>query len=324
MSTVSFPRKVLIIRFSSMGDIVLTTPVIRCVKNQLNAEVHVLTKPEYTSLLNQNPYIDKIRILQPTLSQTVLDVRREKYDLIIDLHNNMRSRIISAISRSRIIRYDKLNLLKWLMVRFKINRLPAGKHLIDRYFEALKPVGIVDDGMGLDFFIGPEDAETAHQLISNLRYQVLILGATYYTKRIPANKCEEIISSSPLTTILLGGKDVQETAKTLSERFPQAVLNYCGQLNVGASAAVIRHAVKVYSGDTGMMHIAAALQKELIVLWGSTIPEFGMFPYYGHHNEPKNINVEVKGLSCRPCSKLGFNTCPKKHFKCMNGITIPI
>jgi ADP-heptose:LPS heptosyltransferase len=306
-----------------MGDIVLTTPIIRCVKKQFRAEVHVLTKTAYTSLLEQNPYIDRILTLQPSLLHTITEVRREKYDLIIDLHKNIRSRFIAIFSGSASIRYDKLNFSKWLMVRFKINRLPTGKHLVDRYFEALKMQGISDDGMGLDFFIKPEDADIAKQMVSGITYQVLILGATYYTKRIPVNKCEEIISSTTLQTVLLGGKDVLDIAKVLAVKYPQKVLNFCGTLNVGTSAAIIKDAKRVYSGDTGMMHIAAALQKGLVVLWGSTIPEFGMYPYYGQQNIPKHSNLEVKGLSCRPCSKLGFDACPEKHFRCMNDIHIP-
>lgn len=316
-------RKVLIIRFSSIGDIVLTTPIIRCVRKQVGAEVHVLTKNEYTSLLEHNPYIDRILTLQPKLSKTALDVRQEKYDLIIDLHKSLRSRLITAFSGSASIRYNKLNFSKWLMVRFKINRLPIGKHLVDRYFEALNTLGIFDDGMGLDFFIKPEDADVAKQKVTGFPYQVLILGATYYTKRIPFNKCEEIISSTTMQTVLLGGKDVNEIAKALAIKHPQKVLNFCGTLNIGTSAAILTDAKKVYSGDTGMMHMAAALQKELVVLWGSTIPEFGMFPYYGKQNVPTFTNLEVKGLACRPCSKLGFNACPEKHFNCMNGIHIP-
>lgn len=251
------------------------------------------------------------------------DIRREAYDLVIDLHNNIRSRLISSVSGAPTIRYDKLNLYKWLMVRFKINRLPTDKHLVDRYFEAINIAGITDDGLGLDYFIRQDDADAAFQMVSHLRYQVLILGATYYTKRIPIQKCEEIISTLPLTTVLLGGNDVLETAQVLAEKFPQNVVNFCGKINLGTGAAIIKQAQKVFSGDTGMMHIAAALQKDLIVLWGSTIPEFGMYPYYGKSNVPKSIHLEVKGLSCRPCSKLGFDSCPEKHFRCMNEIRIP-
>jgi len=315
--------KILIIRFSSIGDIVLTTPVIRCAKKQLHAEVHFLTKPQYAAVLQENPYIDRIITLKSSISETMRDIRREAYDLVIDLHNNIRSRLISSVSGSPAIRYDKLNLLKWLMVRFKLNRLPIGKHLVDRYFESLHICGITDDGMGLDYFIRQDDADAAIQMVSQLKFQVLILGATYYTKRIPVRKCEEIISASPLPTVLLGGKDVSETARELAEKLPQSVVNFCGVINLGTSAAIMQKAQKVYSGDTGLMHIAAALQKELIVLWGSTIPEFGMYPYYGKNNVPKSIHLEVKGLACRPCSKLGFAKCPEKHFRCMNDIQIP-
>jgi len=310
-------NKILIIRFSSIGDVVLTTPVIRCLKQQVDAKIHYLIKPTFAHIIHENPYVDKIIRLKESLTETISDLKSENYDLIIDLQKNMRSYRIGIALQVKTIRFDKLNVRKWLSVKFKWNLLPENKHLVDRYFDALEPLGIKDDGIGLDYFIMPEDEFDAQELIKGIKYQVLVLGATYFTKRIPKEKCIDIISAYPGHTLLSGGQDVADLAKELSMMFPEKVIDYCGKVGLGVSAGFIKHSSKVVTGDTGLMHIAAALQKEVVVLWGNTVPQFGMYPYYGHKNTEKHTNIEVSGLSCRPCSKLGYESCPQGHFRCM-------
>jgi len=315
-------NKILVIRFSSIGDVVLTTPIVRCIKKQLNAEVHYLIKQDFAHVIHENQYIDQIHHLKENINDTISLLKNESFDLIIDLQKNFRTyRICSALG-CKTIRFDKLNISKWMAVNLKFNRLPSEKHLIDRYFDALNDIGIHDDGLGLDYFIMPEDEYDAQGLVNGIRYQVLVLGATYYTKRIPKEKCEEIIALSDKHTVVLGGKDVSELANELADLFPAKVLNFCGKIGLGVSAGIIKHAKKVISGDTGLMHIAAALQKKIIVLWGNTIPEFGMYPYYGYKNEDRHTDHQVNNLPCRPCSKLGFDRCPKGHFRCMMDIVI--
>lgn len=315
-------KKILIIRFSSIGDVVLTTPVIRCIKKQLNAEVHYLIKQSFAHVIHENPYIDRIHYLKEDLGETIEILKSEEFDLIIDLQKNFRSlRICSALG-SKTIRFDKMNVRKWMAVNLKINRLPTDKHLVDRYFEALQEIGIQDDGEGLDYYIMPEDEYDAQGLVSGINYQVLVLGATYFTKRIPKEKCEEIIAITEKHTVLLGGTDVSDLAAELAGLFPEKVINFCGKIGLGVSAGMIKHAKKIITGDTGLMHIAVALQKEVTVLWGNTIPEFGMYPYYGFKNNDRHIDLQVQNLACRPCSKLGFDHCPKGHFRCMLDISI--
>ncbi len=298
----------------------MTTPIVRCLKQQTNAEIHFLVKPGFAHVIHSNPYIDKTKTLHEDINETIRDLKHEKYDLIVDLHKNLRSYRISMALRVNSVRYDKLNFKKWLFVTFKKDILPKDKHLIDRYFEALKPYGIYDDGYGMDFSISQEDDKKAMEIANGTSYQILVLGATYYTKRIPEEKCAEIIEHYSGLTILTGGKDVSEMAGRLAERYPEKTLNTAGSVSLGVSAALISHSQRVVTGDTGLMHIAAALQKEIIVIWGNTVPQFGMYPYYGHKNTPKHIHKQVLNLQCRPCSKLGFNHCPKGHFKCMNDI----
>lgn len=310
--------KVLLIRFSSFGDVVLTTPLVRTVKIQLDAEVHYLIKPKFIEAICANPYIDNIHLLGDNYEATIRLLKKENYDLILDLQKNLLSYRISTRIGVKTLRFDKLNIKKWMAVKLKWNALPAQKHLVDRYFEAFTNIGIKDDGLGLDYFMKSEDAAAAETEVKNLgNYAVLVLGATYYTKRIPIEKCRELITSISHPVVLLGGEDTKEVADVLTEAFPKRVLNYCGKVSFGVSAGIIKYANLVITGDTGLMHIAAALQKPMFVLWGNTIPAFGMFPYYGYKNIDKAINSEVSELSCRPCGKLGFDKCPKGHFKCM-------
>lgn len=309
-STSSKTKKILLIRYSAIGDIILTTPVARWLKLQLNAEVHFLTDKKNINLLSNNIYIDKIISSTGSIRSDRSMLANEKYSIVIDLHKSRRSRLTTLFWSMPIISFDKLNVKKWLAVNFKMDILP-NKHLVDRYAESLKTIGIVNDGQGLDYFM---DQTT---FVPNLpkSFHALILGAAHFTKRIPLNKCLEIIKESPLPVALLGGKDVADIALLLNN-LPNTI-NFIDKLSIDESAFVLSQAVTVVTGDTGMMHIAAALKKPMIVLWGNTTPEFGMYPYYGDENKIGYINKEVK-LSCRPCSKIGFEKCPKGHHKCMN------
>jgi ADP-heptose:LPS heptosyltransferase len=118
---------------------------------------------------------------------------------------------------------------------------------------------------------------------------------------------------------LLGGKEDAAIAEQVYQLHKNNTINLCGKLNLNQSASIIQQSHKVITSDTGLMHIAAAYKKDIISLWGNTIPEFGMGPYFAGKNSQI---LEVKNLSCRPCSKLGYKKCPKGHFKCMNDIEI--
>ena len=312
-------KKILIIRFSSIGDVILTSPVVRCLKNQTQAEIHFLTKENFSSLVRNNPHIDKV----VAYHKGVLNIlKAENYDLIVDLHNNLRSRRVRIALKAKVISFNKLNIQKWLKVNLKIDRLPD-LHIVDRYFQALQKIGITDDGEGLEFFSDQESKDKTREMTAGLStYCCLVLGANYHTKRIPLSKCKEIIENQSIPVILIGGDDTIDVGQSLNAFAPEKIIDFCGKLNIQESAEIIRSSQFVITGDTGMMHIAAAFKKRLFTLWGSTIPAFGMYPYYGKNNLDLNTTFQVENLSCRPCSKLGFNACPKGHFNCMNEIEV--
>jgi ADP-heptose:LPS heptosyltransferase len=317
-------KKILIIRFSSIGDIVLTTPVIRCVKKQFpEAEVHYVTKEVFKNILIHNPYIDKVHTFKEDISELYEPLKAENFDVVIDLHKNLRSLRLKQKLKAKNYSFDKLNLQKFLAVNFKqINKLP-NKHIVDRYFDAVAPLGIKSDGKGLDHFIHQNDRVDVSSLLTDhlqKTFVALVVGGSYFTKKIPLNKLSEICKNSKLPIIVLGGKEDKPVGDELQNQFPQ-LINTCGQYTINQSASIIEQAEWVVSSDTGLMHIAAAYNKKIISMWGNTIPEFGMSPYLPNL---ENKILEVKNLSCRPCSKLGYKKCPKGHFKCMNDLDVSI
>lgn len=313
--------KILIIRFSSIGDIVLTSPVVRCLKQQLKAEIHFLTKKSFASLVENNPNVDKVFSIDKNVDEVVVDLKKENYDQVIDLHHNLRSMQVKRALGKPSKSFNKLNIEKWLLVNLKINRLPD-KNIVDRYSETVSHLGVKNDMKGLDFFIPKKDEVEISSLpeIFQKGYIAFVIGAKHNTKKLPVEKIISICKKLERPVILIGGKeDFEKGEKILSnsELRTLNLFNACGKYNIQQSASLIKQAEKVITHDTGMMHIAAAFKKNIISVWGNTVPEFGMYPYLADENSKI---VEVKNLSCRPCSKIGFEKCPKGHFKCMNEI----
>lgn len=310
--------KVLIVRFSSIGDIVLTTPVVRCIKQQVpNVELHYLTKPGFKQILQHNPYIDKIHTLEASLSATAKLLRAEQFDFIVDLHNNQRTLALKALLRRPGRSFYKMNLEKWLMVQFKVDKL-SPLHIVDRYLAAALPLGVGNDGKGLDHFISEQDKVDLTTLPTEHQkgYIALVIGAKHNTKKLPEHKLIELCSLLDRPIVVLGGPEDKAQGEAIANTGAH-IYNACGNYSLAGSASLVEQADIVISHDTGLMHIAAAYKKPILSIWGNTIPEFGMYPYYGNINVPGNEIFEVKDLACRPCSKIGYMQCPKKHFNCM-------
>lgn len=308
-------KKILIIRFSSIGDIVLTTPVIRCIKKIIpEAEIHYLTRKPFEAVLKANPYIDKLHLLDKDLAEMIQSLKKERFDQIIDLHHNVRSARIKWNLKVPAHSFPKLNIEKWLYVRFKWNRMPS-VHIVDRYLETVRHLHVQNDGAGLDYFIPPEE-ELPPNALPYPTYIGLVIGAAHATKRLPLHKLQELVRMLTVPVVLLGGKEDCEKGAAIAAIAPERIYNACGQYTLNQSASLVRQAQLIISHDTGLMHIAAAFRKPILSVWGNTVPAFGMFPYRpdGHGQD---LRLEVQDLACRPCSKIGFAKCPKGHFKCM-------
>ncbi len=310
--------KILILRFSSIGDIVLTSPVVRCLKQQLNAsEIHFLTKKSFASIVENNPNVDKVFSFEKDVKEVLHELKKENYDWVIDLHHNLRSMQVKRALGKPSKSFNKLNIEKWLLVNLKINRLP-NKHIVDRYFETVAHLGVKNDLKGLDFFIDAKNEVAISSLPREFQngFIAFVIGAKHNTKKLPTEKIISICKKLNRAVILIGGKEDFEVGEKIASQISN-VFNGFGKYNLQQSASLIKQADKVITHDTGMMHIAAAFQKNIISVWGNTVPGFGMYPYMP--GKESKI-VEVKNLSCRPCSKIGFEKCPKGHFKCMNEI----
>ncbi len=314
-------RKILVIRFSSIGDIVLTTPVVRSLKQGLpECEVHVLTKAAYRDLYAYHPQIDGIHVLEDSLRSTVQKLKRETFDLILDLHNNLRSlRIrLALMVPSSVV--DKKNLHKYLMVRksgYPSEWLP---HIVTRYGKTLQKAGVQLDNGGLDLFYPAELDQWANNLVAPTLPDSgrlgVVLGAKFRTKRWLPAYFIETLNRLQRPIILIGGADAQEERNIILPELQVPVFDGIQTYSLLQSTALLNLAADVLTHDTGFMHIAAALGKPVYSIWGNTVPALGMTPY-----KTTSVILENQALSCRPCSKIGYQACPKGHFKCMRDLT---
>ncbi len=314
-------KKILVIRFSSIGDIVLITPVLRGIKRQYpSAELHVLTKPAMASLLTANPNVNQVITLGNSIVTTALVLRAQQYDVVLDLHNNLRSAIIKLfLFNVKSFSFNKQNINKWLMVNAKQQRqLP---HVVVRYLACAANIGVTNDGLGLDFYIEPDNQLSLANEQLPTTYLAVVIGAKFKTKQLPVHQLITLCTQLTMPIILIGGKDDGELAQQLISALPnnKAIYNTCGKYNLQQSASLLAQAHSVITHDTGMMHIASALGKKIITLWGNTTPALG-FSAYLPSTVPAAINIQNNNLNCRPCSKIGFMECPQGHFNCMNSL----
>lgn len=303
----------------------MTTPVIRCLRKQLpDAKIHFLTKQAFRGIVADNPYIDKIHTLGDSFDLMLHELLTEEYDYIIDLHHNLRTlRIKRFLKGVKAFSFNKLNIEKYIYTNLKVNLLPR-KHIVDRNLETVRSLGVTDDGQGLDYFIAERDVVDNKDLpTAHLHgYIAVVIGAALATKKLPIHKLKELCAAIDHPLILLGGEEDYEDGKAIAAIDDVKIYNACGKFNLNESADLVRRSKLVITHDTGLMHIAAALQKPIISVWGNTVPAFGMYPYYGKFSKQHYDVVEVNKLWCRPCSKIGYKKCPKGHFKCMKQIAV--
>lgn len=309
-------KRILVIRFSSLGDIILTTPVLRALRKQYpRAEIHFLTKAKFKEAIEHHPVPDKIIFLKESLAETVQWLQEQRYDMVIDLHDSLRSLFIRFQLNAKKYVYPKGRWKRWLYLKTGIGK-PDQRHIVQKYMAALKPLGMYEDEQGLDFRIDARIQADVQQLCTREfpgRAPVaIVLSATWYTKKMPAEKYIRFLQSLNAPFVLLGGTTEQAEAEQIMSKV-QGGINLCGKTSLQESAAWLKLSSLVVTHDTGLMHIAAALQKITFVIWGNTVPELGMYPW-----KTEFYNFEIRNLDCRPCTHLGYPKCPKAHFACMN------
>ncbi len=290
------PIKILVLRFSSIGDIVLCSPVVRQLK-QMSCELHFMCKQKYAYLLEHNPHIDQIHTFEKSVNEVLPSLKAHSFDYVIDLHHNIRTKRVKSTLKTQSFTFRKLNIQKWLLCQLGIDRLP-NLHVVDRYMETLSHFNLKQDEQGLDFFF-PPDFKLKDGLINDDSYIVCAIGGQHEGKRFPASKWLDLFKVYDYPVYLIGGPEDKVVGDDLSNQFSH-VKNLCGQLSVFDSAYIMKHAQCIISNDTGMMHIASAFDKPIISLWGQTTPKFGMSPYKPH---PQSKIIEPEGE--RTLSKLG-------------------
>lgn len=306
--------KVLIIRLSSIGDIVLTSALVRCLYQSGYHHIDFLTKSNYLEVAKAIPYVNDVFTLKETLLDTAAMIRVQHYDFVIDLHHKIYTIALRLmLPKYKFFVWKKQSLQKRMYVITKQKRFLPSIPVAHSYFNAIEKLNIPYDYNGLAFQIDINAIEIPITLPPN--YNVWVMGATHFTKRMPIIIAAEIINSFTLPTLLIGGQDVKDDAESLHILTASNTINLCSRTNIATSAYLMQNANCTYTQDTGMMHIAAALGCTMVSFWGGTIAEMGFRPMV--QEKADSIIIEKKDLSCRPCSKYGRKNCPQKHFSCM-------
>lgn len=309
-----FPvKKLLIIRLSSLGDILLTTPLVRSIKEQNpGISVDFLLREEYSEVFSYNPHISSLLFYNGSLEEVSSLIKARNYDLILDLQNNFRSFQITRGLKVPVLKFGKKHINKFLLVRFKINKLKDAGPIPLRYAETVP--GLELDKKGLEVFSATNSAEV--QLKGNTIG--FCPGSRHFTKMWPEEYFIELgckLSSKGYKILLFGGKSDKDICNRLSESIPGA-RNLCNDNRLLLTAELMKECSCIVCNDSGLMHLACAVNVPVVTIFGSSVKEFGFIPY----TRAKSLILENNLLSCRPCSHIGREECPLKHFRCMREI----
>ena len=309
-------NKILIIRLSSLGDILLTTSFIRSIKTQFpHIKIDMLIREEYEDVIKLNPYIDKKILFKKDYKSNVglIDqLRNNNYELVIDLQNNLRSKKVTSSLKVNSVKFDKRSFDKFLLVNFKINKLKEASQIPVRYSNTIQKIKL--DEHGLDLFA---DKSANAELIGKNNLVGFCPGARHFTKRWPKEYFVELgnkLKQNGYTIVLFGGKIDKEICAELVDKISGAI-NLSNNDELLQTAANMKLCKAVVCNDSGLMHTASATGTKVIAIFGSTVKEFGFTPY-----NCNNLILENNSLTCRPCSHIGRSDCPKKHFDCMKAI----
>lgn len=323
-------RKVLLIRLSSIGDIILSTPMLRAFKTAYpDAELHFLTREEFGDLLRHSPWIDRLITIETAggrgeLRALNLRLMAERYDAVFDLHNNFRSRVLRNGLSNRVHVIHKRSFRRLLLTRLHINTMRNVPPVPERYIETARRYGLRPDGAPPVLHPSDTARENARRILVERDVDPdspgigLCVGAKHFTKRWPVERFEELAEQLHVRgahLLLLGGAEDRNTAAAILRRVPDRIVDLTGALSLMETAAAMTSCAVVVANDSGLMHMATAVGTPVVALFGSTVREFGFFPSHA----PAEV-IEISGLSCRPCTHIGRAACPRGHFSCLRDI----
>jgi heptosyltransferase-2 len=329
----------LIIRFSSVGDIILTSPLIRTLRARFpQCRIDFLVKEEYADLVRHNPYLSQT-LLFPS-GGTSADLRRfrttiqtSRYDLILDMHDSIRSRVLCCGS-TPVLRYRKRRLARFTLIHGKLDVYRSGSPSVAaRYLEPVQAIGVDDDGRGTELFVPDTMHSSVEKVLSasGIARTAQMIGlcpsARHATKMwLPerfAGTAATLARTYGLPVLLFGSAAERDRCDVIAAQIrtlapDKPVLNCAGTFSLLETAAAMDRCMLVITNDTGLMHMASARKRPVVALFGPTVRQFGFAP-----EGPASRVVEVAGLSCRPCTAIGRATCPRGHFRCMQDIREP-
>lgn len=318
-------KKILVIRLSSLGDVVLAIPVLRALHQRFpRARIHIATRTEYVPLIRPSPWVDSAQALdrkgEKGFVAYLKGIRREGYDLVIDLHATLRSRMIAQASGAgNVLRYRKAALGRRALVAFKAKKAFQAKHVVDRYLECLLPLGIEKPSRLPEVVLEAKEKNFGRELLRESGpFVALVPGAKHATKRWLKEGFVEVgrrlWAEGKVGSVVLGSEEEKVLVKEVVGDIGEGAKVSCG-MGLRQMASVLASCKVVVTNDSGPMHLATAVGTPVVALFGPTVEAFGFFPI-GDRNA-----VLQRDLPCRPCSLHGTEECPEGHFKCMRDIT---
>ena len=315
---------VLLVRFSSIGDILLTTPLVRALaRRHPEARLVYVTKRAMVPLVADNPHIAEVVALER--DEPIRSLARRLAALEpshgLDLHGSLRSAALRLLVRCHWAGYRKRKLARTLLISTKLDTYGRRVPVAERYFEAARHLDAQPDGDPPEFSLGRGARERvaqwlAERALADARVAALAPGAAHATKRWPIahwSALAERLRAGGYRPVVVGGPDDRGLAQQLAAAGTAAVA--AGEFSLQETGALLARARIVVSGDTGVMHMATGVGTPVVALFGPTVEQFGFFPYRAH------AVVLQRDLDCRPCSATGTARCPLGHHRCLGDIT---
>lgn len=320
------PPRILLVRFSSLGDIVLTTPLIRALRaRHPAATLSALTKQGWAPLLSANPHLDEVIAVAPGQSLVPLAraLRGARFSHLLDLHGSVRTRVLRLLVPGAWSGYDARRSARQRLIRHHQDRYPDRVPVAERYFEAARGLDVFPDGRPPELFVSPAGEARAEAWLLRVGLDieaplaVLVPGAAHATKRWPVRHWRRLASElvrRGWRVALIGGGGDRVIAAEIATVAGRRAASAAGELDLQASGALLRRAAVAIAGDTGPMHLATAVGTPVLALFGPTVEQFGFFPYRGR------AEVLERALPCRPCSSKGGPRCPLGDHRCLEDI----
>lgn len=311
--------RVLVVRFSSIGDILLTTPLVRALRRRHpEADLTFVTKRAMAPLVSDNPHVTRVVTLEPgePIMHLAGRLRALRPTHGLDVHGSLRSLALRALVTCRWSGYAKRKLARTVLVALKVDLYGAAVPVAERYFEAARRLDVQPDGGPPEFHLGAAARERvagwlAERHLADTPLAAVAPGAAHATKRWPVRYWSELaerLRGAGLTPVVVGGPGDRGLAQQLGA--PTAA----GEFSLQETGALLARCRVTVSGDTGVMHVATGVGTPVVALFGPTVRQFGFQPYRAR------AEVLERDLDCRPCSAMGSARCPLGHHRCLNDI----